>query len=210
MTRKQHFLQHWIICWLFRTFVLCKCKQLPCHETERRVNMNWENYSWQNFLSPKSRVSLARNSSLFGTAFADWLMWPTNRSYFHSCVLSFLAFKWKWGWRWPRFDRNLLVLLILMMLFWCWWTGIYIIKAARFLSKQGHLQPHFHTKARGPFLESPATFRVTKISLYLQQEHISCFETLQLFCLFFYLEHIKRAGFHGKLIIVLRITFRAR
>ena len=54
------------------------------------------------------------------------------------------------------------------------------------------------------------TFRVTKISLYLQKEHVSCFETLQLFCLFFCLKHIKRAGFHGKRIIVLRITFRAR
>ena len=59
-------------------------------------------------------------------------------------------------------------------------------------------------------LESSETFRVTKISLYLQQEHVSCFETLQLICLFSYLKHIKRAGFHGKRIIVLRITFRAR
>ena len=62
----------------------------------------------------------------------------------------------------------------------------------------------------GPFLESPETFRVTKVSLYLQQEHVSCFETLQLFFLYFYLKHIKRAGFHSKRIIVLRITFRAR
>ena len=35
---------------------------------------------------------------------------------------------------------------------------------------------------RGPFLESPETFRVTKISFYLQLvEHVSWFETLQFF-----------------------------
>ena len=33
---------------------------------------------------------------------------------------------------------------------------------------------------RGPFLESPESFRVTKISFY-QLENVSCFETLQFF-----------------------------
>ena len=155
MTRKQHFLQHWIIGWLFRTFVLCKCKQLPCHETERRVNMNWENYSLterttHDFLSRKSWVSLATNSSLFGIGFADWPMWPTNRSYFHSCVLSFLAFEWKWGWRWPRFDRNLLALLILMMQFWCWLTGIYIQKQQDFYQNRVTSSLTFIQRPRGP------------------------------------------------------------
>lgn len=39
---------------------------------------------------------------------------------------------------------------------------------------------------------------------------LSSFQIWQLFCLFIYLTHIKRAAFHGKRIIVSRISFRAR
>ena len=37
--------------------------------------------------------------------------------------------------------------LMLMMLFSCQLVEIYVRKAARFLSKQGQHQPHFHSKA---------------------------------------------------------------
>ena len=67
---------------------------------------------------------------------------------FYSFLLSCLAFEWKWGWRWPCFDRNLPAFLMLMMLFSCLLVGICIWKAVRFLTKQGQLQPHFHSKAR--------------------------------------------------------------
>ena len=51
----------------------------------------------------------------------------------------------------------------------------------------------------GPFVERPETFRVTQIPLYVQHEHVSSFETWQLFCLpLIYLKHISRAAFHGK------------
>ena len=67
---------------------------------------------------------------------------------FYSSLLSCLAFEWKWGWRWPCFDRNLYALVMLMMLFQCKLVSIYIRKALRILSKQGYLQPYFHSKAR--------------------------------------------------------------
>ena len=38
--------------------------------------------------------------------------------------------------------------LMLMLLFWCQLVGIYVRKAARFLSKQGQHQAHFHSKVR--------------------------------------------------------------
>ena len=66
--------------------------------------------------------------------------WP-----FYSSLLSCLAFEWKWGWRWPCFDRNLYALVMLMMLFQCKLVSIYIRKALRILSKQGYLQPYFHS-----------------------------------------------------------------
>ena len=37
-----------------------------------------------------------------------------------------------------------------MILFSCCLVGIYLRKALRFLSKQGHLQPHFHSKPQQP------------------------------------------------------------
>jgi len=39
---------------------------------------------------------------------------------------------------------------MLIMLFSCYLVAIYIRKAMRFLPKQGHLQPHPHSKARQP------------------------------------------------------------
>ena len=52
---------------------------------------------------------------------------------------------------------------------------INIRKAGRFLSKRGQVQPHFHSKARDPFLERGPfleTFRVTQFSLYFQNEGV--------------------------------------
>ena len=46
------------------------------------------------------------------------------------------------------FDRNLYAFVMLMMLFPCKLVSIYIRKALRILSKQGYLQPYFHSKAR--------------------------------------------------------------
>ena len=59
------------------------------------------------------------------------------------CLYYCLAFEWKWGWRWPCWDRN-------SRLFSCWLVGIYIRKAdhVKVLSREGHLQPRFHSKAR--------------------------------------------------------------
>ena len=44
--------------------------------------------------------------------------------------------------------KSSLFFLILMMLFSCQLVGIYIGKAVRFQSKQGQVQPRFHSKAR--------------------------------------------------------------
>ena len=49
---------------------------------------------------------------------------------------------------WTCLDRNIPSFLMLMMLFSCQLLGIYTRNAARFLSKQGQLQPHFHLKTR--------------------------------------------------------------
>ena len=46
------------------------------------------------------------------------------------------------------FNFNLHAFIMLMVLFLCQLAGVYIRKAVKFLLKQGHLQPHFHSKAR--------------------------------------------------------------
>ena len=56
-------------------------------------------------------------------------------------------------------------------------------------------------------VQHPETFSMTLIPLYLQLEHVSSFETWELFCLSLYLKHIKRAAFHGKSIIVSKFAF---
>ena len=67
--------------------------------------------------------------------------------HFYCCVHSFLAFEWKWAWSWSSFDRNLCAFLMLTMLFSRYLVGTYIRKEVRFQTKQGQLQPHFHSKA---------------------------------------------------------------
>ena len=60
----------------------------------------------------------------------------------YSCLL-YLPGLWKWGWRWPCLDRNLPASLVVTMLFSRLIVAIYIkAVTVRFLSKQGHLQPH--------------------------------------------------------------------
>ena len=65
-------------------------------------------------------------------------------------------------------------------------------------------------KVRTLFFFSIVNFVRTTVVGWNSQSDLLATDQSQLFCLFFYLKHIKRAGFHGKRIIALRITFRAR
>ena len=64
---------------------------------------------------------------------------------FYVRVLSYLAYECTWGWKWPCCYTNLSAFLI-------WMPHqnnlIYTTKAVNSLSKQGHLQPHWHSKVR--------------------------------------------------------------
>ena len=68
--------------------------------------------------------------------------WKWGNRPFYRCVLSCLAFEWKYGFR-----RNLAAFLMQIATHY-WEQHINKRKAVRFLSGRGHLQPHFHTKAR--------------------------------------------------------------
>ena len=61
----------------------------------------------------------------------------------YSCVLSYLALKLKSDWCSPCYDTDLSSFLMLMMS--CHKVRICARKVVRFLSKQGQLQPHFHS-----------------------------------------------------------------
>ena len=71
----------------------------------------------------------------------------SNRS-FYSPVSSYLAFECKRGWSWPCFDRDLFAFSFKCQLVSIKTTWFTQQKAVRSVSKQRHLQPHCHSKAR--------------------------------------------------------------
>ena len=61
------------------------------------------------------------------------------------------SYGWKRGWRWPCSDTNLRALLCKSSYSYANWyfsRTISITKQRRFVSKQGHRQPHIHSKDR--------------------------------------------------------------
>ena len=63
----------------------------------------------------------------------------------------FYSYGWKRVWSWPCFDTNLPVLLCKSSYSYAnkyFSRKISITKQRRFVSKQGHRQPHIHSKAR--------------------------------------------------------------
>ena len=72
---------------------------------------------------------------------------------FYSCLLSDLAFEWQHGWRWPCFNFCWVNQVVQML------TGfIYMTKAERSVSKQGHVQPHCQSKVRSQSRQLSGTF----------------------------------------------------
>ena len=68
----------------------------------------------------------------------------------------------------------------------------------------------FFFQGKDSIFFSIVNFVRTTVVGWNSQSDLLATDQSQLFCLFFYLKHIKRAGFHGKRIIALRITFRVR
>ena len=64
---------------------------------------------------------------------------------FYSFRLSGLASEWQWGWSWPCFDTDLAASIVQIKLVLYQLVCIYMRKAERSVSKQGHLQPCLHS-----------------------------------------------------------------
>ena len=68
------------------------------------------------------------------------------------------------------FTFNLHAFIMLMVLFSCQLAGVYIRKAVKFLLKQGHLQPHFHSRARQPSTQLQRIIETDLILFFMFQK----------------------------------------